>query len=161
MGVGNNTAGPNTTSPTTALQGNLGQGLLIDEPANKLVFGPNPYTPLATVNDGTTTNGLTYTVTNPNGSHSSGPNTIVDSGGVYGTILQSALPGGTSSVPVGSTITVDANGTQVYTYTVDSTNAPSVISSGSQNTGFEPYSQMPIYLDYTNGSLSFDTTTPA
>ena len=88
-------------------------------------------------------------------------NTIIDSGGVYGTIVQSALPGGTSSVPVGSKIDVDVNGTPVYSYIVDSTNAPAVISSSSQNTGFEPFSQMPIYIDYTNGSLSFDTTTPA
>ncbi len=44
LGVGTSTAGPNTTSPTTALQGNLGQGVLINEPAKELVFGPNPDT---------------------------------------------------------------------------------------------------------------------
>ena len=52
LGVGANTAGPNTTSPLTALPGDLGQGVLIDEPAKELVFGPNPYTPIATVPGG-------------------------------------------------------------------------------------------------------------
>jgi hypothetical protein len=159
LGVGTNTAGPNATSPTTALPGNLGNGLLIDEPAKELVFGSNPYSPVATLNDGTTTSELTYTVSNANGSVTTptpGPSTIVDSGGVYGTILQSALPGNTSSIPDGTTIYVDANGIPVYHYTVDSTNAPTVISSGSQNTGSIPFSQVPIYLDYTNQYLSFD-----
>jgi hypothetical protein len=158
LGVGTGTAGPNPASPTTALQGNLSHGVLIDEPAKELVFGPNPYTPLATVNNGNTTSDLTYIVTNASGTQTSSyVNTIIDSGGVYGTILQSALPGGTGSAP-GSTITVYANdgATQLYSYSVDSTNAPSVISSGSQNTGYYPFSQMPIYVDYVNDQVAFD-----
>jgi hypothetical protein len=157
LGVGTGTAGPNAVSPTTALPGNLGQGLLIDEPAKQLVFGPNPGTPLATLSGGTTNSQLTYTVTNSNGSTpTTGPSTIVDSGGVYGTILQSLLPGGTSSVPDGTQIAVSYNGTPLYSYTVDSTNAPTVISSGSQNTGYIPFSQGAIYVDYANNSLVFD-----
>ena len=157
LGVGAVTAGPNTTSPTTALQGNLGQGVLINEPQKELVFGPNTGTAVASVTGGNTTSDLTYTVNNSNGTVTSpGNSTIIDSGGVYGTILQSAVPGGTSSVPDGTTITVDANGHQVYEYTVDSTNAPTVISSGSQNTGSVPFSQVPIYIDYTDNEVVFD-----
>ena len=65
LGVGASTAGPNTISPTTALPGDLGQGVLIDEPANKLVFGPNPGTvPISTATGGGSTANLTYTVGN-------------------------------------------------------------------------------------------------
>jgi hypothetical protein len=157
LGIGANTGGPNTTSPITALQGSLGQGVLINEPQGYLQFGPNPLAPLATVNGGSVTTGLTYTVTNSNGSQSTtGTSTYVDSGGVYGTILQSLLPGGTGSVPNGTTITVSDGSTPLYSYTVNSTNAPSVITAGSQNTGYIPFSQMPIYINYTNDTVSFD-----
>ncbi len=158
LGVGNNTAGPASVSPTTALQGNLGQGVLINEPAKELVFGPNTSTPVGHVNDGTTTNQLSYTVSNSNGTTTmvSAPSTIIDSGGVYGTITQSLLPGSTSSVPDGTLIKVYAQGQEVYEYTVNSTNAPTVISSGSQNTGSVPFSKIPIYIDYTNDEVVFD-----
>jgi PE family len=157
LGVGNNTVGPAATSPITALQGNLGQGVLINEPAKELVFGNNTGIPVATVSGGTTTTGLTYTVSNSTGTTGpiGGDSTIVDSGGVYGTILQSLVPGGTN-VPNGTVISVDANGIPVYSYTVDSTNAPTVIGSGSQNTGSVPFSKIPIYIDYTNDTLTFD-----
>ena len=160
LGIGANTAGPNSVSPTTALQGNLGQGVLVDEPAGHLVFGPNSKTAIVTGVSGSgapVTNDLTYTVTNPDGtSVTSTPTSIVDSGGVYGTILQSSLPGGESSVPDGTVITVDYNGTEVYHYTVEGSNAPTVITSGEANTGYEPFLQRPIYLDYQNNTMSFD-----
>ncbi len=161
LGVGTNTGGPNTSSPLTALPGSLGQGVLINEPAGQLTFGPNPYTPVATVPGGSTTSGLTYVVTNPGATTTvttPNPSTIVDAGGVYGTILQSELPGQTSSVPNGTEISVYAPGysNPVYSYVVNSTNAPTVITSGSQNTGYEAFANTPIYLDYTNGTLQFD-----
>ena len=157
LGVGANTAGPNATSPLTALPGDLGQGVLIDEPAKELVFGPNPYTPIATVPGGSTTSSLTYTVTNSTGTLvTNNPSTIVDAGGVYGTILQNALPGNTGSVPNATTIAVSYDGTPLYSYTTNSTNTPTVITSGSQNSGYEPFAQMPIYLDYIHNELSFD-----
>jgi hypothetical protein len=161
LGVGTHTAGPNTTSPLTALPGDLGQGVLINEPAGQLTFGPNPYTPVATVTGGSATTGLTYAVTNPGGTDTvttPNPSTIVDAGGVYGTILQSELPGQTSSVPNGTEIRVYApdSSNPVYSYVVNSTNAPTVITSGSQNTGYEAFANTPIYVDYTNGTLQFD-----
>ena len=151
LGVGALTAGPNTTSPITALQGDLGQGVLINEPQHQLVFGPNTGNVLATTaTGGGSTANLTYTV----GATTSTHPTIVDSGGVDGTLLQSAVPGG-SSVPDGTEIAVSYNGTPLYSYTVAG-NSPSVITSGSQNTGYEAFSHLPIYIDYTDNTLVFD-----
>jgi PE family len=152
LGVGASTAGPNTISPTTALPGDLGQGVLINEPQHQLVFGPNTGNVLiSTATGGGSTANLTYTVGNaPPSTHP----TIVDSGGVDGTLLQSAVPGG-SSVPNGTEIAVSYNGTPLYSYTVEG-NSPSVITSGSQNTGYEAFSQRPIYIDYTTNTLVFD-----
>jgi PE family len=155
LGVGALTAGPNTTSPTTALQGNLGQGVLINEPQNQLVFGPNTGNVLTTTaTGGGSTANLTYTVTNSNGATTSTHSTIIDSGGVDGTLLQSAIPGG-SSVPDGTEVAVSYNGTPLYSYTVAGNN-PSVITSGSQNTGYEAFSHLPIYVDYLHDTVSFD-----
>jgi PE family len=156
LGVGALTAGPNTTSPITALPGDLGQGVLINEPQHQLVFGPNTGNVLiTTATGGGSTAQLTYTVTNPTGAtQTSTHSTIVDSGGVDGTLLQSAVPGG-SSVPNGTEIAVSYNGTPLYSYTVEG-NSPSVITSGSQNTGYEAFSHLPIYIDYTNNTLVFD-----
>jgi hypothetical protein len=151
LGVGALTAGPNTTSPTTALQGDLGQGVLINEPQHQLVFGPNTGNVLATTaTGGGSTAQLTYTV----GATTSTNPTIVDSGGVDGTLLQSAVPGG-SSVPNGTEIKVSYQGTTLYSYTVEG-NSPSVIASGSQNTGYEAFLNRPIYIDYTHDNLVFD-----
>ncbi len=158
LGIGANATGPNNISPATALQGNLSQGVLVDEPHNQLVFGPNPDpTPKAIVSGAPITTDLTYVVTSPSNPPvtTSGAGVIVDSGGVYGTILQSALPGG--SVPDGTTITVSdtATNTVLYSYTVEGNN-PSVISADVMNTGYYPFTQMPIYIDYENNTLSFD-----
>ena len=71
-----------------------------------------------------------------------------------GTLLQSAVPGG-SSVPDGTEIKVSYQGTPLYSYTVAGNN-PSVITSGSQNTGYEAFSHRPIYIDYTHDNLVFD-----
>ena len=70
-----------------------------------------------------------------------------------GTLLQSAVPGG-SSVPDGTEIAVSYDATPLYSYTVEG-NSPSVIASGSQNTGYEAFSHLPIYVDYTHNDLIF------
>ena len=58
-------------------------------------------------------------------------------------------------MPDGTEIAVSYNGTPLYSYTVAG-NSPSVITSGSQNTGYEAFSHLPIYIDYTNDNLVFD-----
>ena len=84
----------------------------------------------------------------------------------YGTI-PSTLESG-SSVPSGTTISVYDNaagtGTPLYTYqTGDLGNSgfdgPTVVSGTSIDSGVEPYLEEPIYIDYTNDMLSFDTDT--
>ncbi len=77
LGVGNNTAGPASVSPTTALQGNLKNGVLINETghsANSWLFqsGNAPITGLVgQVTDGTTTSQLIYKVNSSSGSQRS------------------------------------------------------------------------------------------
>ena len=164
LGIGPNATGPNTSNPLNSLPGDLNQGVLINqpgigEPGNQrtLVFGPNtnppPGTPIL-LSSGAP-------ITNLNVQVGSGPITpvssIVDSGGVYGTIPSSVA----SSLPNGTEISVYSGSTLLYTFTVNSTNAPTVISSGLMNTGNYPFSIMPAYLSYTDnsgqGSLTFYT----
>jgi hypothetical protein len=69
---------------------------------------------------------------------------IVDSGGVDGTILSSlnATPGETINVyaPGGSTL--------LYTFTYNGDYFPTTISSGYMNTGNLIFQQHPVYIDY-------------
>ncbi|MGV7677120.1 PecA family PE domain-processing aspartic protease, partial [Mycobacterium kansasii] len=74
---------------------------------------------------------------------------IIDSGGVFGT-MPSAVIGGASSLPAGTYefYTAESGGQKLYQF--DSTDYhPTVISSGLMNTGYLPFSQRPIYIDYT------------
>jgi PE family len=144
LGVGVNANGPNTISPLTALPGTLNQGVLINEPKNYLQFGPDP------LSGGTSTLGAPISsvlVSVNGGTPVSVPQTYIDSGGVYGA-LPSSLVG--SSVPPGTTISVYNSSDQLlYKYTTDATNAPSVSTDSTMNTGFEPFSQFPVYVSYS------------
>jgi PE family len=160
LGVGPNSGGPGTSIPTQALPGDLGQGVLINETAAQpyLQFGPNPGTAIASLTGAPITN-LDVVVT-PNGgtAHTySGISSEIDSGGVYGTIPSSI------NAPVGSLIQVYAPGTEsgapLYSYTTTSTNAPTPITSGEMNTGYEPFLQNPVYISYSPsgvGTTVFD-----
>ncbi len=69
---------------------------------------------------------------------------------MYGTIPSSVA----GSVPAGTTITVyNSSDTELYTYTTTGTNSPTVTttSGDSMNTGFEPFSQGPVYISYSPG----------
>ena len=156
LGVGTNTAGPNPSSPTHGVARQPRSRCAHRRARQTAGVRAQPGTVLATRERRVRSPDLTYAVTNPGSTSITSTNpTIVDAGGVYGTILQSALPGGTSSVPNGTNIAVSYDGIPLYNYSVNSTNAPTVITSGSQNTGSEPFSQMPIYVDYTNDTLVF------
>jgi hypothetical protein len=157
LGIGPNATGPGTSSPTMALPGDLKQGVLVDEPHNRLVFGPNTGTPIPNA----FVNGSPIgTVDVKIGSGPLQPvSAIIDSGGVYGTI-PSSLVG--SSVPAGTTISVYASDgtTLLYTYQTTGTNSPTVISSGLMNTGFEPFAQHPVYISNSpngTGTTIFDS----
>jgi hypothetical protein len=160
LGIGANAAGPGPSIPTTALPGDLSQGVFLYQSlflgiAGVMVFGPNPL-PTRTSVSGAPDAYLNVKINNGS------PTTvgaIIDSGGVYGTILQSMVGG--TSVPVGTRISVyTPDGVLLYAYTVTSRNRPTVITTGLINTGYVPYQHGPVYLDYTTvdgmGSTHFD-----
>jgi hypothetical protein len=143
LGVGPNAGGPGPSIATQALPGNLGQGVLIDEPGGFLQFGPNPLPPVFTLTGAPITT-LDVRV-GPNGPFQA-VSSIIDSGGVLGTIPSSVLPGGT--LPADTEISVFAPGntsTPLYSFNTSDV-SPTVISSGPMNTGFFPFAQQPIYI---------------
>ena len=158
MGIGVNAVGPGPTSPVTGLSGNLSQGALINEQQGYLQFGPNPL-PAVTSTSGAPVSDL-YVQINGGQQHSVA-GTFIDSGGVYGTI-PSDLIGGALNVPAGTTITVYNSAHQeLYSYKTTAANTPSVTfdSPDSMNTGFEPFLQGPVYIDYSpngTGTTVFD-----
>jgi hypothetical protein len=156
LGIGDNAAGP-TESP---LQADGYDGVTVDVPQHELIVEPsNPGTAIATV-DGAPTSTLYESINNGTPVQVSDD---VDSGGVFGTI-PSTLESG-SSVPSGTTISVYDNaagtGTPLYTYqTGDLGNSgydgPTVVSGTSIDSGVEPYLEEPIYIDYTDDTMTFD-----
>lgn len=162
-------------SPVVSLPGDLGQGLLIDEPSSQITFGSNPLTGYASFTDWWYTT-LAVQV-GYDGSESDidaiDDNVTLDSGGTGGWIPRSALPSSLSgykvddSLPVGTTITVYTpdGQTQVYTTTITQADydmgGPSVASdSDGMNTGIFPFLQGPIYFEYASdnnsGTVTFD-----
>jgi hypothetical protein len=160
LGIGSTATGPGT-SPFEAAGYN---GVLVDEQAGQLVVGANT---AATANDVTLSGApLTNLEVSLNGGTPVLVSGDIDSGGVYGTIPSNVLTADGitgSTVPSGTTITVygDVNGTEtpLYSYVTNAadTNAPTVVSSGStMDTGYEPFSLAPIYLDYNTDQTIFD-----
>ncbi|WP_257535152.1 PecA family PE domain-processing aspartic protease [Mycobacterium ulcerans] len=145
LGVGPNAVGPGPSIPTQALGGGLGQGLLIDMQGGELVFGPNPLTPNFSVS-GAPISTLWVSV---NGGAPVAVPSIIDSGGVMGTIPSSVIGG--STLPANTNITVYTDSTmtnEVYHYSTNDYQ-PTVISSGLMNTGFLPFWMQPVYIDYS------------
>ncbi|MEB3031161.1 PecA family PE domain-processing aspartic protease [[Mycobacterium] nativiensis] len=170
LGVGPNALGPTPDAiPTAALPGDLGQGLLIDQANNELIFGANPLT------NGTSIDGAPWTTLDVsiNGGTPQPVSAVVDSGGVYGTMPSSVLNGVTpeqnGGLPDGTTIAVYQPGTNhlLYEYTVHNSttadNSPTVTSGTSMNTGNIPFAQQPIYISYSpsgQGTTIFGGTAP-
>jgi hypothetical protein len=145
---------------TSALPGQLSQGVLINPAGHYLEFGPNPLaagvsvagSPITTL-DVQINNGPLTTVT-----------AAIDSGGLYGSIPSSLV--GNNSVPValagvsfgealapGTQISVyTSNGqTLLYQFTTTATESPVVVPGNAStsdifNTGFVPFLQQPIYI---------------
>ncbi len=153
LGVGQNTAGP-TTSPLESYG-----GVLVDVPDGKLIVdSANPGTAIATVSGAPIANlyesvnsGIRVAVSDD-----------VDSGGVFGTIPSSLESG--SSVPSGTTIDVynsASGGTLLYSYTTGNLGSsgydgPTPVSGTSIDSGVLPFLQEPIYISYTDDTMSFD-----
>ena len=150
LGIGDNTAGP-TTSPLESYG-----GVLVDVPGKELIVDPtNPGTAYATL-DGAPTSNLTESI---NGGPQVAVSDDIDSGGVYGTI-PSTLESG-SSVPPNTTITVFDGTKELYSYvtgtdTDGTSTSPTVVSGTDIDSGVIPYLEHPIFIDYTNDTLSFD-----
>jgi hypothetical protein len=158
MGIGVNSGGPGPSSPVTGLPGNLNQGVLVNEPKGYLQFGPNPLPQVNSTLIGTPVSNLFVSVDGGT-TKVNVPGSYIDSGGVYGTIPSSVV-GGASSVPSGTVITVyNSSGQELYSYTTDGTNSPTVVSGDSMNSGFEPFAQGPVYISYSpsgQGTTVFD-----
>jgi PPE-repeat protein len=146
LGVGPNAGGPGNVVPTSRLPSPFNQGLLIDQPDGILQFSGQPATvggnaPIATLTGSPITN-LGVSV---NGGPINSVPSIVDSGGVEGTI-----PTGLGVTP-GSTVTVYGPGdVPLYSFVYQGNYSPSPITSGLMNTGNLIFQQHPIYINYGN-----------
>src|SRR5271165_1722029 len=151
--------GPTGTGPGTTPLESFG-GVTVDIPQNELIVGSTNALagPNAVTVSGAPITDLTESL---NGGTHVAVSDDVDSGGVYGTI-PSSLVGNAGSVPSGSTITVFDGTKEVYSYTTGTdslgqSTAPTVVSGTSIDSGVEPYLIEPIFIDYANDTLTFDS----
>lgn len=156
LGVGPNAIGPGPSIVAESLPGLLGEGLMLNMAAGYLVLGPNPLPVRVSVPNAPNT---TLMVQINNGQPTS-VDSIIDSGGVYGTMPSSIAGQSSGFLPVGTKIAVfTADGsTLLYSFTTTSPYTPSIVSATSQmNTGYYAFRQGPVYIDFDGtGSTSFD-----
>ena len=154
LGVGANTYGPGPddyTIPTASLPGELSDGFLLYQGAllglfGVMVFGPNPLPTRVSVPGAPDA----YVTVSVNDGPKQTAYSIIDSGGVYGT-LPAYLIGGGTSVPTNTKISVyTADGaTLLYSYNTIGSNSPTVVYDGAlMNTGYIPFQQGPVYINY-------------
>ena len=162
MGIGPNAGGPGPSSSivTTALPGQLNQGVLINEPQGYLEFGPNPLPPVNSVAGAPVPDPylIVHVSSSPNSYQISGA--YIDSGGVYGEIPSAVLGTGqvSGTVPVGTTISVYNSSDQLlYSYTTTATNSPVVTPTAEMNTGYMPFALGAVYISYSPGSVGTTT----
>ena len=164
MGIGPNAGGPSPSSSivTAALPGQLGQGVLINEPQHYLEFGPNPLPAGPSVVGAPLPDPylIVHVSSSPNSYNLSG--VFIDSGGVYGEIPSAILGTGqvSGTLPAGTTITVYNSSNQLlYSYTTTATNGPVVTPTAEMNTGYMPFALGPVYISYSPsgvGTTTFD-----
>jgi hypothetical protein len=147
LGVGPNAGGPGPSIPTqVGLPAPYNQGLLIDEQAGQLVFEAQPGGGIATLSGSP----ITTLDVSVNGGPQQAVSSIVDTGGVNGTIPSSL------NVAPGSVVSVFApGGPQLYSYTYNGSYFPTPISSGLMNTGALPFLQHPAYINYGANTTTF------
>jgi hypothetical protein len=154
LGIGPDAVGPGPSNVISALPGGLSDGVLINEPAGTLTFGPDPFAAGAPSVNGVANTSLEVSI---NGGTPQPVNGIIDSGGVYGAIPSSVA----GSVPPGTEISVyNTNGELLYSYTTTATDGPTVTSGSTFNTGYIPFAQQPVYIGYTDGGAGATTTFP-
>jgi PPE-repeat protein len=152
LGIGPNAGGPGPSIATQALPAPYNQGVLINEPAGQLVFESQSnvgLSPIATLTGSPITR--LEIGTGPLGAIAPqfSVNTIVDSGGVQGTI-----PSGLNATP-GELISVFApNGQLLYNYIYNGTYFPTP-SPFIMNTGALPFLEHPAYINYGADTTTF------
>lgn len=160
LGIGTNTPGPGPSLVSSALPGQLRDGVFIDEQAGVLQFGPNPRPVRTSVPGSPYTAGVVKVL-----GVSYPINLVIDSGGVYGTMPSTVWTAvGETQVPGGIPIEVyGADGsTLLYSYTTTNVNAPIITFDAAQshqmNTGYTPFHLGPVYISYTTpgGRTYFD-----
>ncbi|MGB9248836.1 MAG: PecA family PE domain-processing aspartic protease [Mycobacterium sp.] len=143
LGIGENTAGP-TTSPFESFG-----GVTVDVPGDKLLIGSDaPIT--GTTVSGAPISSLYETVTNGSTTTGASVSDDVDSGGVFGTI-----PSSLTAAP-GTVITVydHQGGTELYQYTVGSGEVPTSVTGTSIDSGFAPFLNHEIYINYATDQMT-------
>jgi hypothetical protein len=159
LGIGPNALGPGPSIVTTALPGELKDGVLINEAAGVLVLGPNTL-PVRTSLAGAPYSSALVRL----GNGSLVPVwLIIDSGGVYGTIPAGPFGFGqvSGNLPAGTPIVAIApdGQTVLYSYTTTASNRPYVTPLyDAMNTGYTPFAQGPVYIGFTGsgGTTNFD-----
>jgi hypothetical protein len=151
LGIGPETAGP-TDSPFESYGGVLVD--LVGADKQLIVGGDNPLTGGILLDGSPSVAGLTEKVTDAAG-NLVGSGTVtndLDSGGVYGTIPSSIAGSGSLQ---GDTISVYSGSTLLYSYVVgtdslNQTEAPTLISGSSIDSGVVPFMHHEAYFDYAN-----------
>ena len=154
LGIGANAVGPTPDSiPTTALPGALGDGVLIDQKDGTLTFGADPLTGGVTVDGSPNTTTPLY-VSFDGGKTATEVSSVMDSGGVNGTIPVSLTNGSAGEgLAPGQQVSVYSGdptngGALLYDYTVNSnsSNSPIIVSGSSMNTGNWLFAQNQVYV---------------
>ncbi|WIM88644.1 PecA family PE domain-processing aspartic protease [Candidatus Mycobacterium wuenschmannii] len=161
LGIGENTAGP-TTTPFLDYG-----GVYVNIPGGELVVGGGNPIPDAFSTSGDPVSKVLESV---NGGTAVTVTNNIDSGGVFGTIPSSLATNG--SIAPGTEITVtNTAGQELYSYTVGTTNvsdtatphfisnAPTVISGTSIDSGVLPFLTHGVYLDYAADKTYFEPLT--
>lgn len=144
LGIGENAVGPGPSAPNRALPGDMSEGVLFDMQGGELQFGPNTGVP----NFAVTGNPISTLYVSINDGAVVAVPSIIDSGGVTGTIPAS-LVGPTLPANTKVEVFADAGETNLL-YEFNTKNyQPTVISSGLMNTGFLPFWEQPVYVNYT------------
>ena len=143
----NRGTGPNNV---VALPGELKDGVLLLQFGwwGLAVFGPNPLPARVSVPGAPDA----YAQIQINDGPKQAVNAIIDSGGVYGYVPASLVPGQTESyLPTGTRVSVYTGDGQTLLYSYTTTEAqPLGISEGDEfNTGNIPFQLGPIYIDYS------------
>jgi hypothetical protein len=157
LGIGSNVFGKVGSNVVTGLPGLLNNGVLVDEPNGQLVFGPNTG-PEVHVVEGAPQADLQVSI---NGSAPVPVHSIIDTGGVRGAIPIDVIPSNLhvsvgDHLPAGTHVAVyNTDGKELLYQYNTGTIGPKVSAADApwMNTGWAPFLNHPIYLDYRPANI--------